>query len=33
VIERAIDDEIHSWLDTGRWNRRTTEIEDACRLL
>jgi hypothetical protein len=33
VIERAIDDDIESWLDTTLWNRRSQEIEQARSLL
>jgi hypothetical protein len=33
VIEAAIDDAIHSWLDVGAWNRRNAEIERARKLL
>jgi hypothetical protein len=33
VIEKAIDDEIRSWLDQEKWNQRDREIERARRLL
>lgn len=33
VIEQAINDEIHSWIDAAVWNRRDAEIERARKLL
>lgn len=33
VIEQAIDDDIRSWLDVRRWQRRGAEIEEARQLL
>jgi hypothetical protein len=33
VIEQALDDGIHSWLDSKKWQRREAEIKRARALL